>query len=133
MTFDITKYKPEELQTRDGLNIACAKEIAPSLFAVMVTNDKGYVGAYKVNKEGISLTSPTSSAPDTILKPKKPKLLAPAIVLSTDGVRVPQVLFSTIEEATEYCHRYYAKAEKVIWPAIPNKDGYYEIPEEEAK
>lgn len=129
MTFDITKHKPEELQTRDGRIVLFFKQQKTHADTFTVFFERpgdGRIGLMTVSKNGTSI-SPDS---DIILKPKKPKLLAPAIVLSTDGIRVPQVLFSTIEEATEYCHRYYAKAEKVIWPAIPNKDGYYEIPED---
>jgi len=59
-------------------------------------------------------------------KPKKPKLSAPAFVKGFNSSHwlLTEALYTSLEEAKIDC-----VLDVVIWPAIPNKDGYYEVPE----
>jgi hypothetical protein len=60
---------------------------------------------------------------EIVEEPKPPKLLAPAMY-HTDGQWVlGRTLFGSKKEAQEY-----HGDRQVIWPAIPNKDGMYEVP-----
>jgi hypothetical protein len=61
---------------------------------------------------------------EIVEEPKPPKLLAPAMYLTgTSGEWIlGRVLFESEEEAKEYHGK-----RGVIWPAIPNKDGMYEV------
>ena len=56
---------------------------------------------------------------------KQKKLLAPVLLRSDKSIRLSYYLFSSIEEAKEYY-----KGHFISWPAIPNKDGYYEVDSE---
>ena len=61
---------------------------------------------------------------------KYPKLLAPAVYQDYPkrSFKITDKLFSSLEEAKEYCK---CDGYRLIWPAVPNKDGFYEVPEVE--
>lgn len=50
--------------------------------------------------------------------PPKPRL-APAYIILTERVSVSPVLFCSEEDACKYYTNFYS------WPALPDKDGYY--------
>lgn len=57
---------------------------------------------------------------------KKPKLLAPALIKNDLGsVVFSAKLYSSLKEAKKGCS--HLEPYKVIWPALPNKDGFYEV------
>ena len=58
----------------------------------------------------------------------KPFLLAPALVYDKKKF-CWELTLQLFQQHPEFNHN----LEKVIWPAITNKDGYYEVPEEEEK
>lgn len=57
-------------------------------------------------------------------EPKKPRLLAPAMYHTDEQWVLGRTLFGSKKEAREY-----HGDRKVIWPAVANKDGYFEVPE----
>jgi len=54
--------------------------------------------------------------------PTGPKLMAPALINICGGIGVSGKLYSSEKEAREELH-----GMVVAWPAVPNKDGYYEV------
>jgi hypothetical protein len=54
--------------------------------------------------------------------PKKPKLLAPALINVCGSLGVSSTLYSSEEEAREELHDMV-----VAWPAVPNADGFYSV------
>jgi hypothetical protein len=69
-----------------------------------------------------------SDSPDDLIsewqEPKTPKLMAPAILKTCEEFSVSLNLYSSEKEAREYYHD-----ALVSWPAVPNKDGFYEVME----
>lgn len=63
-------------------------------------------------------------------EPPKPKLLAPALCRSlSDKFFVTDNLFLTRDDASDYTHN--AECYLIAWPAVPNKDGFYEVPSDD--
>jgi len=59
-------------------------------------------------------------------EPPKPKLMAPALLKDDRYTELSAYLYESEEHAREVlgdCFRY--------WPAVPNKDGFYEVPSDE--
>jgi hypothetical protein len=57
-------------------------------------------------------------------EPKPPKLLAPALYYTGTEWILGRTLFESKKEAQEE-----HGDRQIIWPAIPNKDGMYEVPQ----
>ena len=57
-------------------------------------------------------------------EPKKPKLLAPALYYTGTEWILGRILFESEAEAEKY-----HTVRDVIWPAVANKDGMYEVPQ----
>lgn len=60
---------------------------------------------------------------------KKKKLLAPALFqyIKDGSWIITTQLFKSLDSARTY----YCESSQLIWPALPNKDGYYEVPDNE--
>ncbi len=57
-------------------------------------------------------------------EPKKPKLMAPALAYFCGQHQVSSTLFSSEMQARNELREMFR-----AWPALPNKDGYYEVME----
>jgi hypothetical protein len=55
-------------------------------------------------------------------EPKKPKLLAPAIVKTCGEFSVSLKIYSSEKEAMEHLNTMF-----VSWPAVPNEGGFYKV------
>jgi hypothetical protein len=64
-------------------------------------------------------------------EPKPPKLMAPALCrrLGSKRLFVTEELYASKEEARERAMEW-ADLSFISWPAVPNKDGMYEVPSE---
>jgi hypothetical protein len=68
---------------------------------------------------GRSIVKLTGQMPE----PKKPRLLAPCLYNSGKGIWVSASLYESEQEAKAIW-----KDQFVSWPAVANKDGFYEVP-----
>ncbi len=95
----------------------------------ILDNETGYMkGLFMSENEAITNLNYLKSC--TIVKlvgqmpePKKPRLMAPAMMLVCRQVSVSSTLFSSEKEARDTLRDIF-----LSWPAIPNKDGMYEVP-----
>lgn len=61
-------------------------------------------------------------------EPKPEKLVAPALFYS-DNEDKRWVLSDSCFEDLETAKKYFKPTYKVVWPAVPNAQGFYEVPE----
>lgn len=61
-------------------------------------------------------------------EPKKKVLMAPAIVKTPYGYAMSEYFYSSEKEAKDDIE-IKTISKFICWPAIPNKDGFYEVPE----
>ena len=62
---------------------------------------------------------------EVIEEPKPPKLMAPAFFKCGTGVYVSGILFSSTEDAIDR-----VIGDLIAWPAIPDANGFYSVPQE---
>jgi hypothetical protein len=61
-------------------------------------------------------------------EPKPKKLVAPALFYS-DNENKRWVLSDSCFEDLETAKKYFKPTYKVVWPAVPNAQGFFEVPE----
>lgn len=72
----------------------------------------------RCNRAGCSIVKLVGQMPE----PKKPRLMAPAMMLVCHQVSVSVAIFSSEKEARDTLKDLFFS-----WPAVPNADGYYEV------
>jgi hypothetical protein len=101
------------------------EEVLPALRAgkKVIRPTKGWITPLEI-KDFISISTEALLENDweIVEEPKPPKLLAPALYYTGTEWILGRTLFESKKEAREE-----HGDRQVIWPAIPNKDGYYAI------
>jgi hypothetical protein len=103
------------------------EEVLPALREGKKARRKSWCDGILISSTVIdNLSSASIFADDWEIEPeaKPPKLLAPALYYTGTEWILGRILFESIEDAKEY-----HTVRDVVWPAIPNKDGFYEVPQ----
>ena len=90
------------------------------VLTTMSNRDSALCSLYYI--EGRTIVKLTGQMPE----PKKPRMLAPALLVNAFRVELSKCLYASEEEAIDAIGKDLFHS----WPAVPNADGFYSLVEE---